>query len=49
MVQGEILEGLVARIVSHQSSDQMKEVLRSLSQAPLHGGKPVNDVPLLFE
>ena len=36
-VQGEILEGLVARIVSHQSSDQMKEVLRSLSQAPLHG------------
>ncbi|KQJ83582.1 tRNA ligase 1 [Brachypodium distachyon] len=36
-VQGEILEGLVARIVSHQSSDQMKEVLRSLPQAPLHG------------
>uniref|UniRef100_A0ACD5XYW8 Uncharacterized protein n=1 Tax=Avena sativa TaxID=4498 RepID=A0ACD5XYW8_AVESA len=36
-VQGEILEGLVARIVSYQSSDQMKEVLRSLSQAPLHG------------
>ncbi|XP_047091861.1 tRNA ligase 1-like isoform X1 [Lolium rigidum] len=37
VVQGEILEGLVARIVSHQSSDEMKEVLRSLSETPFHG------------
>jgi hypothetical protein len=49
VVQGEILEGLVARIVSHQSSDEMKEVLRSLSETPFHGGKPENYVPLFFE
>lgn len=41
MVQGEILEGLVARIVSRESSVQMEEVVRNLSQPPLHGGKPV--------
>ncbi|XP_066389639.1 tRNA ligase 1-like [Miscanthus floridulus] len=37
-VQGEILEGLVARIVPCQSSGQMEEVLKNFPQAPLDGG-----------
>uniref|UniRef100_A0ACD5Z8K7 Uncharacterized protein n=1 Tax=Avena sativa TaxID=4498 RepID=A0ACD5Z8K7_AVESA len=37
IVQGEILEGLVARIVSYESSVQMEEVLRNFSQPPLDG------------
>ncbi|KAG0542028.1 hypothetical protein BDA96_02G067700 [Sorghum bicolor] len=37
-VQGEILEGLVARIVPRQSSAQMEEVLKTFPQAPLDGG-----------
>jgi hypothetical protein len=41
MVQGEILEGLVARMVSRESSVQMEEVLRNFSQTPLDGGKQV--------
>ncbi|XP_047080662.1 tRNA ligase 1-like [Lolium rigidum] len=35
IVQGEILEGLVARMVSRESSVQMEEVLRNFSQTPL--------------
>jgi hypothetical protein len=42
MVQGEILEGLVARIVSHESSAQMEEVLRNFPQPMLEGGKLLN-------
>ena len=38
-MQGEILEGLVARIVPRQSSGQMEEVLKNFPQAPLDGGK----------
>ena len=38
-MQGEILEGLVARIVPRQSSVQMEEVLKNFPQAPLDGGK----------
>ncbi|XP_047079068.1 tRNA ligase 1-like [Lolium rigidum] len=37
IVQGEMLEGLVARIVSRESSVQMEEVLRNFSQPPLDG------------
>ncbi|XP_062187077.1 tRNA ligase 1 [Phragmites australis] len=36
-VQGEILEGLVARVVSRESSAQMEEVLRNCPQSPLDG------------
>ncbi|XP_039793737.1 tRNA ligase 1-like isoform X3 [Panicum virgatum] len=36
-VQGEILEGLVARIVTRESSVQMEEVLRKFPQPPLDG------------
>ncbi|KAJ1288130.1 hypothetical protein BS78_02G066400 [Paspalum vaginatum] len=36
-VQGEILEGLVARIVSRQSSVQMEEVLRNFPESPFDG------------
>jgi hypothetical protein len=36
-VQGEILEGLVARIVIRESSVQMEEVLRNFPQPPLDG------------
>ncbi|KAL6598643.1 hypothetical protein ACP70R_046342 [Stipagrostis hirtigluma subsp. patula] len=36
-VQGEILEGLVARVVSRESSAQMEEVLRNFPQPPLDG------------
>ncbi|CAM0877320.1 unnamed protein product [Alopecurus aequalis] len=36
MVQGEILEGLVARIVSRKSSVQIKEVLRKFSPPALY-------------
>ena len=39
MVQGEILEGLVARIVSRESSVQMEEVLRNFPIPSLDGGK----------
>lgn len=37
-VQGEILEGLVARIVSPDSSKHMGEVLKAFPSAPLEGG-----------
>ncbi|KAJ4725978.1 putative RNA ligase [Melia azedarach] len=36
-VQGEILEGLVARIVSHESPKHMEEVLRDFPPLPLEG------------
>ncbi|KAL0369703.1 UNVERIFIED_CONTAM: tRNA ligase 1 [Sesamum angustifolium] len=36
-VQGEILEGLVARVVSHESSEYMKQVLRDYPPPPLEG------------
>ncbi|KAH6811023.1 RNAligase [Perilla frutescens var. frutescens] len=39
MVQGEILEGLVARIVSHESSEHMKQVLRDYPPPPMEGGE----------
>lgn len=38
-MQGEILEGLVARIVPRQSSVQMEEVLENFPQVPLDCGK----------
>lgn len=38
-MQGEILEGLVARIVSRESSVQIEEVLRNYPLPPLDGGK----------
>lgn len=37
-VQGEILEGLVARIVGHESSKHMEEVLREYPPPPVEGG-----------
>ncbi|KAL1552855.1 tRNA ligase 1-like isoform X1 [Salvia divinorum] len=37
MVQGEILEGLVARIVSQGSSEHMKQVLRDHPPPPMEG------------
>ncbi|KAK3022497.1 hypothetical protein RJ639_046712, partial [Escallonia herrerae] len=36
-VQGEILEGLVARIVSHESPNHMEQVLRDYPSPPLEG------------
>ncbi|CAK7342904.1 unnamed protein product [Dovyalis caffra] len=36
-VQGEILEGLVARIVSHESSKHMEDVLREYPPPPVDG------------
>ncbi|KAM0863572.1 hypothetical protein ACQ4PT_044515 [Festuca glaucescens] len=39
MVQGEILEGLVARVVSRESSVQMEEVLKNFPQPSLDGGQ----------
>ena len=41
-VQGEILEGLVARIVTRESSVQMEEVLRKFPQPLLDGGMLLN-------
>lgn len=38
MVQGEILEGLVARVVNRESSVQMEEVLKNFPQPSLDGG-----------
>lgn len=38
MVQGEILEGLVARIVSHKSLEHMKQILRDYPPPPMEGG-----------
>jgi hypothetical protein len=38
-VQGEILEGLVARIVPRQSLVQMEEVLKNFPQTPFDAGK----------
>ncbi|KAM7496694.1 hypothetical protein LguiA_021108 [Lonicera macranthoides] len=37
-VQGEILEGLVARIVNHESSKHMEQVLKDYPPPPLEGG-----------
>jgi hypothetical protein len=39
MVQGEILEGLVACVVSRESFVQMEEVLKNFPQPSLDGGK----------
>ncbi|KAL0916856.1 hypothetical protein M5K25_014400 [Dendrobium thyrsiflorum] len=36
-VQGEILEGLVARVVSHDSSEQMNKVLKEFPPPPVDG------------
>ncbi|XP_031280751.1 tRNA ligase 1 isoform X4 [Pistacia vera] len=36
-VQGEILEGLVARLVSHESSKHIEEVLRDFPPPPIEG------------
>jgi hypothetical protein len=47
-VQGEILEGLVARIVARESSAQMQEVLRNFPQPPIDGGKLLNLNPILY-
>lgn len=41
-VQGEILEGLVARIVSHDSSKHMEKVLKDFPPPPSDGCKPSN-------
>lgn len=38
-VQGEILEGLVARIVSHESSKHIEQILRDFPPPQLEGGK----------
>lgn len=37
--QGEILEGLVARVVSQDSSEQMNKVLKEFPPPPLDGRK----------
>lgn len=43
-VQGEILEGVVARIVSRDSSNHMEEVLREFPPPPMDGSKPLNSL-----
>lgn len=45
-VQGEILEGLVARVVSHESSKHMEHVLRDVPPPPMEGGMPLS--PIFF-
>ncbi|KAH0458939.1 hypothetical protein IEQ34_011753 [Dendrobium chrysotoxum] len=40
-VQGEILEGLVARVVSHDSSEQMNKVLKEFPAPPVDGSSHV--------
>ena len=42
--QGEILEGIVARIVSHESSKHMVEVLKDFPPPPMEGGMMVHSV-----
>lgn len=37
-VQGEILEGLVARMVSHESTKHMEKVLSEFPPPPVDGG-----------
>lgn len=41
-MQGEILEGLVARIVSHESSKRMKKVLKYSTPHQPEGGKLID-------
>ena len=41
-MQGEILEGLVARMVNHESSKYMEKVLRDFPPQPLEGGMVIN-------
>jgi hypothetical protein len=36
--QGEILEGLVARLVSHESSNHLEKILREFPPPPADGG-----------
>lgn len=38
IVQGEILEGLVARIVSRESLEHIEQVLRDYPPPPVEGG-----------
>nr|XP_016459570.1 PREDICTED: uncharacterized protein LOC107783112 [Nicotiana tabacum] len=54
-VQGEILEGLVARIVKRESSEHMERVLKDFPPPPLEGGKLIisymvspNSVPIFI-
>jgi len=48
-VQGEILEGLVARIVGHDSSKHMEKVLRDFPPPPLDGCKPLKSLFLFLD
>lgn len=41
-VQGEILEGLVARVVSHESLKHMDQVLRDFPLSPTEEGKQLS-------
>jgi hypothetical protein len=36
--QGEILEGLVARLVSHESSNHIEKILKEFPPPPADGG-----------
>lgn len=47
-VQGEILEGLVARIVSHDSSKHMEKVLKDFPPPPSDGCKPSNHLSVFW-
>lgn len=54
-MQGEILEGLVARIVKRESSEHMERVLKDFPPPPLEGGKLIisymvspNSVPIFI-
>jgi len=40
--QGEILEGLVARLVSHDSSNHIEKTLKEFPPPPADGGTPIS-------
>lgn len=42
--QGEILEGLVARLVSHESSNHMEKILKEFPPPPADGGMLVDSL-----
>jgi len=46
--QGEILEGLVARLVNHESSKQIEKILKEFPPPPADGGMLIDSLNTMF-
>jgi hypothetical protein len=46
--QGEILEGLVARLVSHESSNHIEKILKEFPPPPADGGMLIDSQNIYY-